>query len=121
VPVEVLGFGNKYNEICVMVIISGMIFVSIFMGQESGPCCGYESVAFLDATIHSGHDVRVFNYFIKSHTFKDPFHVERGILGRNDLAQMTVAWQGASVVGSHTEFIHVHECFRRFSIEWTTC
>ena len=30
--VEVLGFGNKCNEICVMVIVSGMVFVSIFMG-----------------------------------------------------------------------------------------
>jgi hypothetical protein len=91
------------------------------MGQESGPCYGYKSVAFFDATIHSGHDVRVVNYFIKSHTFKDPFHLEHGILGRNDLAQVPAAWQGASVVGSHTEFIRVREYFRRFSIEWTTC
>ena len=30
--VEVLGFGNKCNDICVMVIVSGMVFVSSFMG-----------------------------------------------------------------------------------------
>ena len=91
------------------------------MGQEFGPRYGYESVAFFDGTIHSGHDVRVVDNFIETHTFKDPFHVEYRILGRDDLAQVTAAWQGASVVGSHTEFIRVRECFRRFSIEWTTC
>jgi hypothetical protein len=32
VRVEVLGFGNKCNQIRVTVIRSGMIFVSIFMG-----------------------------------------------------------------------------------------
>jgi hypothetical protein len=64
-----------------VVIVNGMIFVFVFMGQESGPCYGYEGVAFFDAAVHSGHDVRVANDFIESHTFKDPFHVEHGILG----------------------------------------
>ncbi len=84
--VEVLGFGNKCREICVVVIVGGMIFVSIFLRKESGPCYGYESVAVFDATIHSGDDVGVVNYFLESHTFEDPFHVEDRILGRNDLA-----------------------------------
>jgi hypothetical protein len=64
-----------------VVIVGGMIFVFVFMGQESGPSYGYESVALFDATVHSGHDVRAANYFIESHTSKDPFHVEHGILG----------------------------------------
>lgn len=111
VSVEVSGFGNKCREIFVMVIISRMIFLSILMGYESRPCYGYESVAFFHATIHAGHDVMVVYNFMESCTFKDSFHVDHGIFGRNYLAKVTSALQRASVVGSYTEFIPVRESF----------
>jgi hypothetical protein len=107
VSVEVSGFNNKCMEIFIMVVM----FVSILMGYGSRPCYGYESVAFFHATIHSGHDLTVCYDFMESHTFKDAFHVDHRIFGRNYLAEVTSVGQGASVVGSYTEFHPVVESF----------